>query len=416
MIRWIATALLAMSLLACSKTDDAEPAAPAAASEAAATTEAAAPAPVAATAGADSGIAPEPLGIIRSLPEDWPANWLVVHDASFFHMSDGKFVILDLEADTQPEQFKGMFNGSKIAQFIQSSSRPEFYVAETFLSRGQRGDRTDVLSVVDKSTLAVVDEVIIPSKRVHQIPTQYAVQLTGNESMALVFNLTPATSVSVVDLDAREFKGEIPIPGCAGVYPTGSRGFSALCGDGTIISMQLDADGSLAGEPTRSAKFFDTDADALFERAAMVGTTGYFPTFMGNMVPIDLGGENAAVGEAWSLLGPDDAGWRPGGIQLAAADAKGRVFVLMHADGYEGSHKDPGTEVWVFDPATGQRVDRIALQVPAITIEVTGGSERRLVTTNVEMGLDVYDASNGKYIKTMAAFGQETPLLLVKSR
>ena len=32
----------------------------------------------------------EPTGIIETLPARYPADWFFVHDAAFFHMSDGK--------------------------------------------------------------------------------------------------------------------------------------------------------------------------------------------------------------------------------------------------------------------------------------------------------------------------------------
>lgn len=358
-----------------------------------------------------AGIQPESMGKIETLPEQWPDHWVLAQDASFFHMSDGKFIVLDVEAESVPTQLKGFFNGSKIAQMTQSTTKPEIYVAETFLSRGQRGERTDVLTIIDKSTLAPVGEVVIPPKRISQIPTQYAVQLTDNETKALVLNFTPATSITVVDLPNKAVLGEVPIGGCSGVYSTGKNGFSSLCADGTIYSIALDGDGKKASEKY-SEKFFDIDEDALFERAAMIDGTGYFPTFLGSVVPIDLSGKAAKVGKRWSLLGEEDSGWRPGGIQVAASDDAGRLYVLMHPEGAEGTHKDPGTEIWVFDVDQRKRVARLPLKLPALTFTVGRGDDPYLVTTNVELTLDVYSARTGDYRKTLSDFGAETALAL----
>lgn len=358
-----------------------------------------------------AGIQPESMGKIETLPEQWPDHWVLAQDASFFHMSDGKFIVLDVEAESVPTQLKGFFNGSKIAQMTQSTTKPEIYVAETFLSRGQRGERTDVLTIIDKSTLAPVGEVVIPPKRISQIPTQYAVQLTDNETKALVLNFTPATSITVVDLPNKAVLGEVPIGGCSGVYATGKNGFSSLCADGTIYSIALDGDGKKASEKY-SEKFFDIDEDALFERAAMIDGTGYFPTFLGSVVPIDLSGKAAKVGKRWSLLGEEDSGWRPGGIQVAASDDAGRLYVLMHPEGAEGTHKDPGTEIWVFDVDQRKRVARLPLKLPALTFTVGRGDDPYLVTTNVELTLDVYSARTGDYRKTLSDFGAETALAL----
>ena len=39
----------------------------------------------------------EPTGVIESLPEQYPESWFLVHDAGFFHMSDGKMYVIDRE-------------------------------------------------------------------------------------------------------------------------------------------------------------------------------------------------------------------------------------------------------------------------------------------------------------------------------
>ena len=63
------------------------------------------------------------------------------------------------------------------------------------------------------------------------------------------------------------------------------------------------------------------------------------------------------AGARWSLLDAADrkASWRPGGMQhLSVHAASGRLYSLMHVGG-ECSHKDPGTEVWVYDLASRKR-------------------------------------------------------------
>ena len=64
----------------------------------------------------------------------------------------------------------------------------------------------------------------------------------------------------------------------------------------------------------------------------------------------------------------------------------------MHPDGQEGTHKNPGTEIWVFDIETKERKRRMPLELPAISIVAT---QQFIVATNVNMELDVYDAASG---------------------
>jgi methylamine dehydrogenase heavy chain len=84
----------------------------------------------------------------------------------------------------------------------------------------------------------------------------------------------------------------------------------------------------------------------------------------------------------------------------------------MHPDGYEGSHKDPGVEVWVFDVNTRQRVERIALELPAISIGVTQDDDPLLLATNINLEVDVYDIDSGAHQRTLSGTGAQTPFLL----
>ena len=319
--------------------------------------------------------------------------------------------MVDADSDDPATRVKGMFNAGFIGQFVQSRGRPEMYVVETFYSRGTRGERTDVLTVFDKQTLAPVAEVVIPPKRFSGMPTNYHLQLVDQERLAVAYNFTPATSVTVVDVVEREFLAEIPIPGCSLVYPMNGRAFASLCMNGTMIGVQIADDGTQASM-SRTDVFFDANNDPLMEKAVMVDGIAYFPTFLGRVVPVDLNGSEPMVGDEWSLLGEGDTGWRPGGLWVTASDAARRIYVLMHPEGYEGSHKDPGVEVWVFDIETRSRVDRIALELPAITIAVTRDDDPLLVTTNINLEVDVYSVTSGEYQRTLSGTGVQTPFLL----
>lgn len=356
-------------------------------------------------------IQPEPAGVIRTLPDTWPSHWMIIQDGAFFHMNNGKYIVVDADSDDPAGRIKGMFDGSFISQFHQADSRPEMYVSETFYSRGTRGVRTDVLTIWDKQTLSPVDEVIMPPKRLSGMPNNYSVQLVDDEKIALVYNFTPATSVSVIDIVNREFLGEVPTPGCSLVYPMAGRAFASICTDGSMMSIQLDENGAQASS-ARTEVFFDANNDPLMEKAAMVDGVAYFPTFLGRMVPVDMNGETLAVGDPWSLIGDEEGGWRPGGIAVTGTDADGHIYVLMHPDGYEGSHKDPGTEVWVFDPESQERVDRIELQLPAISIGLTRDDDPLMATTNINLEVDIYNVESGDYLRTLSGIGAETPFLL----
>jgi methylamine dehydrogenase heavy chain len=356
----------------------------------------------------------DPLGKVNTLPQPYPPHWVWVQDIAFEHMLDGKMVLLDPKAATLRDQVKGQFNFSMIAAFAQAATRPELYVAETYYSRGSRGTRTDVITVYDKPTLSPAAEIpLTGNKRASVMPGRHALALTGDESLLLAYYFTPATAIGIIDVAKRAVVNEVPLPNCAMAYPTGRRGFSSLCGNGSMISFQLDGSGKVASSRALEP-FFDVDADALFEKPVIIGGIGYFPTFLGNMQEIDLRGDHAVLGPRWNLVPEADraGGWRPGGAMFGSADDAGRLYLLMHPEGKEGSHKDGGPEVWVFDVIKRARAQRIVLKNWGVSLEATRGASPMLVVTNAEMDLDVYDAANGSQLRTISQFGQETPVIL----
>jgi len=356
-------------------------------------------------------IQPEPTGVIETLPDSYPPHWILLQDGAFFHMLNGKIIVVDADSDDPEQRVKGMVDASFIAQFYQAKSRPEMYIAESFFARGSRGERTDVISIVDKTSLTQTGEIVIPPKRISGMPTNYHLQAVDDESILLAYNFTPATSVSVVDIVNREFLTEIPIPGCSLVYPMAGRAFASLCTDGSMLGVRLDGEGNQAST-SRTDVFFDANNDPVMEKPALIDGVAYFPTFLGRVIPVDLSGDSPEVGDEWSLIGEGDEGWRPGGLQVTGADAAGRLYVLMHPEGYEGSHKDPGIEIWVFDVESRSRIDRIALELPAITFGLTNDDAPLLITTNINLEVDVYDIGSGDYLRTLSGTGAQTPFLI----
>jgi methylamine dehydrogenase heavy chain len=258
-----------------------------------------------------------------------------------------------------------------------------------------------------------VAEVTIPPKRASHIPQLANARVTYDFKFLLLYNYTPAQSVSVVDVPARKFVGEIETPGCALVYPTGKRAFFSLCGDGAAFQVQLD-DSGRATSKSRTAKLFDPVADPVTEKGVRDGNDWLFATFAGNVVRLAPGAAGLQAA-SWPLLGEADrkASWRPGGIQhLALHAATRRLYSLMHVGGAD-THKDPGTEVWVYDVAGKKRTQRIVLQEMATSIAVTADAKPLLFAIFIgAQKVDVYDASSGKFLRSIGEIGF-TPTTLV---
>ncbi len=354
----------------------------------------------------------DPNNVVETLPASYPNTWIYAHDTNFFALADGKVVIVDVAAENR--NYKGSLGVGQFGSFLPSSTRSELYAAETFYSKRLRGKRTDVITVYDKVNLSPIDEIALPGGKRGQLVTyENTLQFLNNEKFLLLFNFTPATSVSVIDIDKRKIVSEVQIPGCSMIYPTGKLSFASLCSDDLMLVSHLDKNGKVKSQK-RTKKFFSGDDDPLFAFNARIGKVAYFPSFNAQVEPIDMSSETPKILESWSLLSDKDKSekWRPGGWQIISAHEKGELYVLMHKDGYDGSHKDGGSEVWVFDVKSKKRVNRFILKEWGVSITVTKGDDPFLVVTNGNYNLDVYSAKDGSWKRVIGGKAFEMPMML----
>ena len=357
-------------------------------------------------------LAEEPIPNVEKLSDTYPASWIMVHDFNFNALHDGRGVVVDTANPSRP--LKGTVQIAQFGNVLIGNAAKEIYTAETYYSRLARGTRTDVITIWDKATLAPKGEIELPGgKRHQQVTYKNSFQFTNGQKWALVSNFTPGQSVTVVDLEGRKVLGDIDLPGCALIYPTGERGFSTFCADNTVTTIQLGPDGKLANTVT-SKPILDIDKQPMFGMPAMVGKTAWFLSYYGQLQGFDLSGAVARpVGKPFFLPKTEGGSpeWRPGGWQVIASDAAGKLYVLMNPSGREGSHKDGGTEVWVIDPVTQARTMRFPLKGVGISIEVTREAAPRLIVAKADTAIDVHDAATGAFIHslgTSTAFSPQT--------
>jgi methylamine dehydrogenase heavy chain len=337
---------------------------------------------------------------VESLPAKYPTTW------SFLNYAGDRIELRNVGADSR--EVKGQLPAHDSATFLVPDKRPEIYVADTVWSRGSRGTRTDFITVYDTHTLNPVGEIVLPgAKRALITAMEGLIAFTDDQRMALVFNFTPASSVTVVDLTKRQALGEVEIPGCSLVYPSGTRGFSTLCASGTLLTVLLDANGAVAGR-TESKAFNPLDTDPLFTASTLVGGVRYFPSLHGRIQPIDMRGDDVKVLPDWPLVtAADQAGdWRPSGWQIVAGDEQKLLYVLMQPQAHEGTHKDPAAEVWVYNTPTKSRIKRLRLVRAGSSISLTHGAEPLLLVQAGER-LDVYEPS-GSLVRSLDLPGFHT--------
>jgi methylamine dehydrogenase heavy chain len=304
---------------------------------------------------AHAELKPEPIPVFEKLPTEYPSSWLYAHDANFYSLVTGRIIIVDVAADTK--EYKGSIGAAQFGAFISAKNSNRLYVAESFYSRGTTGVKTDVVSIYEKETLNKVGEVILPNNKRAQIVTNKNVlRLVNNDRFLLVFSFTPASSVIVVDTQEQKVLGEIATPGCSMIYPTDRLAFSSLCADGSMLSIHIDEKG-LEKSRTMIPPFFDVDKDPLFDKPIYTDEKIYFASYLGKMHPVNILGKEPVPEAAWDLLSKKEReqNWRPGGWQIMSTNGSNEMLIIMHKDGYNGSHKFGGEEIWVYDLKTAKK-------------------------------------------------------------
>jgi methylamine dehydrogenase heavy chain len=330
---------------------------------------------------------PEKIGV--AVPPPPTPHRLYLTDLQIAHISDGVVHIVD----GQSFKYLGMLSTGLFGITALSHDSSEMLIASTYYTKRNRGDRFDQLEAYDTKTFALKKEIVIPPKHAMALPYKGTIAPSVDDSFVFIQNATPLSSVTVVDHKAWKVTAEVPTLGCWIVLPAGSNPhrFATLCGDGTVVTVTLNDKGDSATQ-TRSEKLFDPEKDPLFVQGERVGDSYYFVSYEGNIKVINVGGDVAKLEDSWSLL--DDAdkkgAWKPGGYQLMALHAPSkRLYIGMHDQAKNGSHKNPATEIWVFDTATKKRIQR-APGSGAIAIALTKEDQPTLYA---------YDGVNMKFVR-----------------
>ncbi|MGZ6242984.1 MAG: amine dehydrogenase large subunit [Candidatus Binataceae bacterium] len=315
--------------------------------------------------------------------------------------------IVLIDGDTQ--KVLGNLSGGLAAMFAPSPDHKFFYLADTFYSRGTQGDRTDVLSIYDATHLSRIGEIPITSKRQLALADPSSMGVTPDGRFVLLLNLTPATSVTAVDLDGKKVAGEIQTPGCSEILILGDRQFASVCADGSMLTTDFDDSAKTTSQKRTAKPFFDVEKDPVFQLPAMIDKKAYFVSYHGMVYPMDLSASPAEPAETWSMLSDAEKkeGWRPGGWQPVAGYAPEHlIFVLMHQGG-EWTQKSAGPEVWVYDVNDHKRVARIPMPLQSNAIKVSQDDNPLLFAlVTSESKLQIFSALKGRYLGTVNEVSQ----------
>ena len=375
-----------------------------------------------------ANLEPDPLFIVEQLKNRADRHVVTVSDFSIPAATDGRVHIID----TDTGDYLGMFSTGYWYSGVNLPRTENILVSpETHFSRSTRGERIDVVSFYDGDTLEFQGEVSIPPKRFTPVKMQGTSLITADDRFLVVLNHTPATSVSVVDLVARRFVTEIDISGCFNIYPTGDRSFLSICGDGTFLQITLDDQGQLSSLQ-KTDTLFNALADPLSVSGVQDGKSWHFISQKGFFHSFLTDGKQLIASEPWSLFNDKEReeDWRISGLQhLAVHQQSQQAYVLVH-QGPPESFEDPGTHIWVYDLASGNRINEIKLERMAISIAVSQDSQAQLYSIaanfnlpflfqmyvylmegekslekHLKLVLDVYELNSGEFLRSIDEIG-----------
>jgi methylamine dehydrogenase heavy chain len=337
---------------------------------------------------------------IMQLKTDNPDR-VFLQDIAISHMVDSRMLIVD----GKTMKLEGMISTGLMGNSVVSPDRNTIYAGTTYYSKLNRGERVDMLEVIDMKTLTRRAEIIIPTKRTESIPYVSLLTMSAQGRYVYIQNTTPAVSVTVFDAKSNQVLSEIPTPGCYSIVPALSedRRFSTLCGDGTLLTITLDDQGKSLSQQ-RSAVFFDPDKDPIFITPAHDNIHYYFTSYLGKILQINANEAKAELVGTWNLLNrvEQQMRWRPSGYHQTAIDVGNKkLYVAMRPKGFDGSHKMPATEIWELDLGTHKRLRKIPGH-GAVAISVSAqGAEPSLYALNGEDG-SLIRLSLGKQLKVLA--------------
>ena len=333
-------------------------------------------------------------------------HWFSVRGSEIAYLIDG---------DT------GKVGGSLTLSSFSPAIRPHMdsgmiYAYGSYYTRGVYGDRIDLVIAYDAETTLPVAEIEIPTKAAG-IGHSGMIGLYDDKFIG-VWNITPATSVSIVNIETNEFVTEISTPSCAGVYPVDT-GFVMACADGRVQLIELDDNGAEIGR-RRSEVFFDLEEDPVFDYAVASADGWIFMSLEGMVYEVTVDGGEVLVSEPWSINPPDseipdrngiviapDDNWRIGGRQPFAYNSDtGILATVMHEGGGQETFEDPGTEIWAFSMATRRRGYRLAEDGhEAIRSVQMTQDENPLMLLAVDGNIEVREAETGALVRVIDEVG-----------
>lgn len=293
--------------------------------------------------------------------------------------------------------YQGSVSAGLVSQTLPSKDGKQLYVLSHYMKRYTYGPVESAVQIFDINTLTEAKEIIVPNKAAHAIGMPGLLERNYDDSWIYVQNATPATSVTVVDKKLGKVINEVAVPGCFGIFPAkDSNKFSTLCGTGAIKTVTFNGNKYEISES--KSGLFDVKKDALYVQAIRnVNGLLMIPSFNGNIYMVDDSGKAPKLVEKISITKGTEGNWAPGGYQVMSYNKSlDMIFVLMHPDAYEGSHKDASSEIWAYSMDKKKIISRSPAE-NLVALAVSQGKTPILFGSNEEdETVDQYTLADAK--------------------
>lgn len=296
---------------------------------------------------------------------------------------------------------------------VVSSDGKFFAHASTVYSRVSKGKRNDYVEVLDAQTHEPIADIDIPPIRLLVNTYQWMTALTPDDKNMLIYQFSPSPGVGLVDLAGKKFVKLMDVPDCYHIFPTANDTFYMHCREGHLLKATFDKDGNIKHEKTKILHP---------ENKHLVNTPAYstkakhlvWPSYDGTIYQVDFSSGEAKFLPTFEAFTEQEKAekWAPGGWNLVAYHRESNRIFLLADQRAQWTHKFPSRFVFVYDAATGKRLNKIELKHEVNSIAVSADKEPQLYALSAhDRTLYIFDAATGKETSKVEGIGR-IPLIL----
>lgn len=310
--------------------------------------------------------------------------------------------------DAKESKILAHVDTGKIPNPVLASDGSFFGHISTIWSRISRGKRNDYIELYDPETHLPIADIDLPPVRFLVNTYPWMVALTPDDKSLLMYQFSPNPGVSLVDLETKKFVKTMDVPDCYHVFPTANDTFFMHCREGHLIKATFDKEGNLKEEKT---KVFHPEDKYLFNTPAYSPKAKrlVWPTYDGTIYQVDFTSGDANFLEPFEAFTEAEKkeGWAPGGWSVVAYHRETNRIFLLADQRAQWTHKYASRFVFVYDAATGKRLDKIEIneEINSIGVSPDKDEPQLYALSAHDRTLFIHEANSGKLVSKVDKIG-----------